>query len=192
MSHPKTRKAKTQPEKPKTSPAKTAKKELSIQEIDFCSALAQHGNLKRAAGDNGYNYKTGQRLKQRENIREKIRELVKTYAEQTAERDLIRREQRKEATHKVYLDRLFTLKTHHFRGDEALVKLIDIGFKSTGEIQATRITAQAGAASGSSANAASGLYAKRLYLPEWRREVIEKLQHADDNPSPAEVPAQAE
>ena len=39
--------------------------------------------------------------------------------------------------------------------------------------------------------AASQLYAKRLYLPDWRREVIEKLQKQDDErrASGAEVPA---
>lgn len=51
------------------------------------------------------------------------------------------------------------------------------GYKRTGNIQPTRISAEA------KAGVSAPLYAKRLYLPEWRKEAIEKIQRAEPEES---------
>ena len=81
-----------------------------------------------------------------------------------------------------FIQRLVTMKTHPKVGDLALVKMFETGYKRTGDIQPARISAEA------NAGVTLQLYAKRLYLPEWRREVIEKLQHDERNTSEVEVP----
>ena len=43
----------------------------------------------------------------------------------------------------------------------------------------------------SNSDAKTVLFAKRLYLPEWRREAIEKLQHAERDNSSPEVPPES-
>ena len=70
-----------------------------------------------------------------------IAEFTKKYKETVTERDAERSEERKELSHREWVYQLTRVKTHPLRGDEAVVKLIDIGFKSTGEIQpATYVT----------------------------------------------------
>ena len=56
-----------------------------------------------------------------------------------------------------------------------------------------RPNAKRGVARGakSSSDAMTVLFAKRLYLPEWRREAIEKLQHAERDNSSPEVPPES-
>ena len=46
--------------------------------------------------------------------------------------------------------------------------------KAWGLIESTKVSAQA--AAGAKAEANNQLYAKRLYLPIWRRETIERLE----------------
>ena len=52
-----------------------------------------------------------------------------------------------------------------------------------------RPNAKGGVARGaeSSSDAKTVLFAKRLYLPDWRREVIEKLQRGERNNSSPEI-----
>ena len=53
-------------------------------------------------------------------------------------------------------------------GDLPIVKMFETGYKRTGDIQPARISAEAKAGN------ISQLYAKRLYLPDWRKEAIER------------------
>jgi hypothetical protein len=82
----------------------------------------------------------------------------------------------------IFIQRLVTMETHPKVGDLALVKMFETGYKRTGDIQPARISAEA------KAGVTTQIYAKRLYLPDWRREVIEKLQHDERNTSEVEVP----
>jgi hypothetical protein len=65
------------------------------------------------------------------------------------------------------------LSKHPKLGDLAIVKMFETGFKRTGDIQPARISAEAKAGN------TSQLYAKRLYLPDWRKETIERIQRAE-------------
>jgi hypothetical protein len=76
----------------------------------------------------------------------------------------------------VFAERMVNMRTHPNR-DLAILKMFQAGFGSTGDIQPARITAQA------KADVATQLYAKRLYLPDWRKKAIEKIQRAEQEAS---------
>lgn len=124
---------------------------LTSKEIDFCSYMAQMGIIRRAAYYAEIPVSTAQDLMRRPRILAAIKEFEEKYKQVTSERDAARQEERKEVTHREFLHRLMRFKTHRFRGDEAAVKLIEIGFKSTGEIQPSKNVNQASASSGANA-----------------------------------------
>jgi hypothetical protein len=74
------------------------------------------------------------------------------------------------------------LSKHPKLGDLAVVKMCETGFKRTGDIQPARISAEAKAGN------TSQLYAKRLYLPDWRKETIERIQRAEREDNGIEFP----
>jgi hypothetical protein len=80
----------------------------------------------------------------------------------------------------LFLQRLVNMKTHPRVGDLPIVKMFETGYKRTGDIQPARISAEAKAGN------ISQLYAKRLYLPEWRKEAIERIQSAEQQESGTE------
>jgi hypothetical protein len=70
----------------------------------------------------------------------------------------------------LFIQRLVNMKTHPKVGDLAIVKMFETGFKRSGDIPPARISAEA------RAGHISQLYAKRLYLPDWRKETIARIQ----------------
>jgi len=159
---------------------------LTPLEIDFCSFYAQTGRITLAGRYACIPQNQTTQIFKRPLIQKTIAEFAEKFKSQALERDAQRLEERKEVTHREFVHRLQTMKTHKYRGDDAAAKMCEIGFKSTGEIQAARVTATAGAQAASIAQ--SGIYAKRLYLPDWRKEAIEKLQHDERRASGAAVP----
>lgn len=139
---------------------------LTFKEIDFCSYMAQSGVIRQAARYAEIPPATARSLLTRPLVKQTIEEFTKKYEEKVTERDAERREERKELSHREWVHQLGRVKTHPIRGDEEIVKLLDMGFKSTGEIQPVKHVTQAIAG----AQATSGPYAKRLYLPDWRRD----------------------
>ena len=161
---------------------------LTQKEIDFCSDVARHGVAAWACRDNGIPKNRATQLSRR--LQWKIEEMVAQYAAAGLARDLVRREQRRELAHREFTEWMPTIRSHAYKGFEARVKMNELNLKSLGEIQPARITAQASAGASSNAQAQTGLYAKRLYLPEWRRKVIENLEKIEAlSPSPAASPA---
>jgi hypothetical protein len=139
---------------------------LTFKEIDFCSYMAQSGIIRQAARYAEIPPATARSLLTRSLVKQTIEEFTKKYQEKVTERDAERREERKELSHREWVHQLFRVKTHPIRGDEGILKLLDMGFKSTGEIQPAKHVTQAIAGS----QATSGLYAKRRYLPDRRRD----------------------
>jgi hypothetical protein len=78
---------------------------------------------------------TARSLLTRPLVKQTIEEFTKKYKEKVTERDAERREERKELSHREWVHQLSRVKTHPLRGDEAIVKLLKMGFRSTGEIQ---------------------------------------------------------
>ena len=61
--------------------------------------------------------------------------------------------------HVKYLSRLRKMKTHHFRGDESIARLLRTGFEACGTIQAARTVNQANAGPGAGASSTNQIYA---------------------------------
>jgi len=160
---------------------------LTYREIDFCSYMAQLGVIRQAARYAEIPAASARSLLAHPLVKQTIEEFIKKYKDKVTERDAERREERKELTHQEFMYRLPRLSTHPLRGDEAIVKLLEVGFKSTGEIQPAKHVTQAIAG----AQATNILCAKRLYLPDWRREVMEKLRNAERSQSRIGVPAES-
>ena len=81
----------------------------------------------------------------------------------------------------LFIQRIVSMRTHPKVGDLPIVKMFETGYKRTGDIQPVRISAEA------KTGVFSQLYAKRLYLPEWRKEAIERIQRAEREESGTEL-----
>jgi hypothetical protein len=91
-----------------------------------------------------------------------LREKRKDQSVEAAER---RREERAEFLHQELMHRLRTAVTHERTGDLGIAKMLEVGFKSTGEIAAKSVTATA------SATAQANVTAEiDIYKPLWLRE----------------------
>jgi hypothetical protein len=87
----------------------------------------------------------------------------------------------RELLDELFFRRLVNMKTHPKVGDLPIVKMFETGYERTGDIQPARISAEA------NAGITSQLYAKRLYLPEWRKEAIERIQSTEREESGTEL-----
>jgi hypothetical protein len=92
-----------------------------------------------------------------------LREKRKDQSVEAAER---RREERAEFLHQELMHRLRTAVTHERTGDLGIAKMLEVGFKSTGEIAAKSVTATASATAQANVTAEIDIY-KPLWL---RRE----------------------
>lgn len=93
-------------------------------------------------------------------------------------------------THGEYITRMRRMKTHKFRGDDSIAKMMHTGLQAAGLIQSgTHVSAAAGAQAGATASA--NLTARRMYLPSWRKETIERLE-ANDERNESGVPPTAQ
>jgi hypothetical protein len=95
-----------------------------------------------------------------------IEEIVAKIKESVLEGAVRRKEERERQTHQEYCHRLRKLRTHKYRGDEAIVKLIEIGFRSTGAIQPVRVSTSVSATA--AVQNQQGLV--DIYKPLWLRE----------------------
>ena len=77
------------------------------------------------------------------------------------------------AEDELFIRRLVNMETHPKVGDLPIVKMFETGYKRTGNTLPTRLSAEA------KASVTPQLYAKRLYLSEWRKEAIDKIQRAE-------------
>jgi hypothetical protein len=176
---------KLQPNPQNLKSGRRPKPALSYEEIDFCSCLAQTGGvIRQAARYADIKLATAARWAKRPEIQEQVKVFAEKYKKRTSDRDAERQEERKELAHREIIHRLPRMKSHAFRGDEAAVKLIEIVLRSTGEIQPAKHINQAIAGVQATVDAGQTLYAKRLYLPEWRRRTIETLERGGTQAQP--------
>ena len=167
---------------------------LTFEEINFCSFMAQVGVIAQAAKYADVKKRTASDWMKKELVLKTITEFQEKYKAHVGDRDAERLEERKALTHREWKHNVTHVKTHFYRGDEAVCKLLEMAMKANGDIQPAKSVVQANAIAG--AQVTNQIYAKRLYLPDWRREAIEKVQAAelsklndDRRPGPPEVPA---
>jgi phage terminase small subunit len=109
-------------------------------ELDFLNYVLD-GALKtdaarRAGLSKGVNLTN---LLRRPLIAQTFAELQEKRKDQSIEAAERRREERAEFLHQELMHRLRTAVTHERTGDLGIAKMLEVGFKSTGEIQATKV-----------------------------------------------------
>src|ERR1035437_4917882 len=141
-------------------------------EVDFCAYFVLTGNVKQASLQAGYSAWWGYELLKMPRIQRVLREFEnrkKEEAWETAKDHIVLS---REFLDELFIRRLVNMETHPRVGDLPIVKMFETGYKRTGDIQPTRISAEA------KAGVSTQIYATRLYLPERRKEAIEKIQRA--------------
>jgi hypothetical protein len=149
-------------------------RELSIPELEYCAWRAQGVAQVDAAEFAGIAKGNTYRLEQREITQQTIKEIKDEYRSGAIDRVAQMREEFTGFVFGQYRLRLRKMRTHHFRGDESIQRMIETGFKAAGLIQPQKTINQQ--VSNDNRTTTNQLYAKRLYLPDWRRETIEGLQ----------------
>jgi hypothetical protein len=149
---------------------------VTAGEFSFCAYFVLTGNVKQASLQAGYSAWWGYELLKMPRVQPILREFEKRKQDEAWETAKCQIVLTREFLDELFIQRLVNMKTHPKAGDLALVKMFETGYKRIGDIQPARITAEAKASN------TPQLYAKRLYLPEWRRKVIEKLQEEGKGP----------
>lgn len=157
---------------------------LSFEEMEFCAEFARTGRPYESGKHWHFGASAVRKMMKRENIMTFVKEAQDKYRSDLMQRSVERTEQRREVLHAEFIHRIAKAnKPEWFR----------VGFQSVGEIDSGRFHfSQNSQVNNGNTGAPQpvNIYAKRLYLPEWRREVIEKLQANDERiASGIEVPA---
>jgi phage terminase small subunit len=153
-------------------------------EVDFCANFVMTGNVKQASLQAGYSAWWGYELLKMPRIQPILREFERRKQDEAWDAAKDRIILTRELLDELFIQRIVNMKTHPKVGDLPIVKMFETGYKRTGDIQPTRISAEAKA--GATSQLAQ-LYAKRLYLPDWRKEAIEKIQSAERQEQKPEI-----
>jgi Terminase small subunit len=146
---------------------------VTAPEVDFCAYFVLTGNVKQASLQAGYSAWWGYALLKMPRVQPILREFEKRKQDEAWDTAKDRIVLTREFLDELFIQRLVNMKTHPKVGDLPIVKMFETGYKRTGDIQPARISAEAKAGN------ISQLYAKRLYLPEWRKEAIARIQSAE-------------
>jgi hypothetical protein len=155
-------------------PGRKPEKTLTIPELEYCGWRARGATIADSGRFAGIRPGNVYALEHRDLTQETIEHFKTKHKDSAIDRVDALREDLVLFVFGEFQRRLRTMKTHHFRGDDSVVRALDTGFKACGLIQPAKITAQANA--GARADVSNQLYAKRLYLPDWRRENIERVE----------------
>lgn len=161
---------------------KKSRTAVTAAEITFCAYFVLTGNVKQASLQAGYSAWWGYELLKMPRVQPILREFEKRKKDEAWETANSQIVVSREFLDELFIERLVNMKTHSKVGDLAIVKMFETVYKRTGDIQPARISAEAKAGN------LIQLYAKRLYLPTWRQEAIEKLQNDERNTSGVELP----
>jgi hypothetical protein len=159
---------------------------VTAAEVDFCAYFVLSGNVKQASLQAGYSAWWGYELLKMPRVQRVLREFEKRKQDEAWDTAKDRIVLTREFLDELFLQRLVNMKTHPKVGDLPIVKMFETGYKRTGDIQPARISAEARAGN------ISQLYAKRLYLPEWRKEAIERIKSTEREESGTELPTECD
>jgi hypothetical protein len=148
---------------------KPKKQFLTIPQIEFCAWRARGASLREATRWAGFPHKyDAHHLERQELVKEKIEEFRKQYEEAGVEHVEHLRATLREFGVGELIHRARTVKTHKIRGDDAIVRLIQIAVKAGGLLpEATKISVSAQAAAAAMAKPATAI---EVYEAEWMAE----------------------
>jgi hypothetical protein len=157
---------------------------LNAIELQFCQFVAEGASRSDAARWAGAPYarvvQWAYEQMKRPLVQKTIEELTAKLKETVLDGIARRKEERDKLIHNEFGYRLRHMKTHKYRGDEAIVKMIEVGFKSTGAIQPVRNV--------NTANSVSIAESKPLYIPVWRRMQMENPAQSVEGETLENVP----
>jgi hypothetical protein len=149
---------------------------VTNQELEVLNNLldgSNHRDAARRAGlSEGVNLTN---LLRRPLIAQTFAELQEKRKDQSIEAAERRREERAEFLHQELMHRLRTAVTHERTGDLGIAKMLEVGFKSTGEIAAKSVTATASATAQANVTAEIDIY-KPLWLRESEAQMLADAQ----------------
>ena len=148
---------------------------VSEAEVRFCAYFVLTGNVKQASIQAGRNPWWGYELLKLPRIQPVLQDFEKRKKEEAWDTAKDQVCLTREFLDELFLYRLQNMKTHPKVGDLAMVKMFEVGYKRTGDIQPARISAEAKAVTGDS----QLIYARRFYLPEWRKQAIEQAKQLE-------------
>jgi len=143
-----------------------ARTALTEAEIAFCAYFVLTGTVKQASLQAGYSAWWGYELLKMRRIEPVLREFVMRKKEEAWS---IARGQvavTREFLDEQFMFRLINMKTHPKVGDMPVVKMLEVGYKRTGNIQEPRISNQASAG----VVIAPGSTMKQAYKSKWLRD----------------------
>ena len=143
-----------------------ARTALTEAEIAFCACFVLTGNVKQSSLQAGYSAWWGYELLKMPRIQPVLREYERRKKEEswsTARNQVV---VTREFLDEQFMFRLVNMKTHPKVGDMPVVKLLEVGYKRTGDIQAVKINNQASAG----VAIAPGRTMKEIYKSQWLRD----------------------
>jgi hypothetical protein len=117
-----------------------ARTAVTEAEISFCAYFVLTGNVKQASLQAGYSAWWGYELLKMPRIQPVLREFEdqkKEEAWSTAKNLVL---VTREFLDEQFMYRLVNMRTHHRSGDMAIVKMFEVGYKRTGDIQPAKVT----------------------------------------------------
>ena len=159
---------------------------VTAAEVAFCAYFVLTGNAKQASLQAGYSAWWGYELLKMPRIQPVLRKFERRKQDEAWDTAKDRIVLTREFLDELFIQRIVSMRTHPKVGDLPIVKMFETGYKRTGDIQPVRISAEA------KTGGVSQLYAKRLYLPEWRKEAIERIQKAEREESGAELTTESD
>ena len=136
---------------------------LTEAEIAFCAYFVLTGNVKQASLQAGYSAWWGYELLKMPRIQPVLREFERRKKEETWNTARGQVAVTREFLDEQFILRLVNMKTHPNVGDMPVVKMFEVGYKQTGDIQPAKISNQASAG----VVIAHGGTMKQMYKARW-------------------------
>lgn len=155
---------------------------LTEAEIAFCTYFVLTGNVKQASLQAGYSAWWGYELLKMPRVQPVLREFECRKKEEAWSTAREKVEVTREFLDEQFIFRLVNMETHSKVGDLPVVKMFEVGYKRTGDIQPAKINNHASAG----ALIAPGSTMKQIYKSKWLRDKEAELaaeceaEHATD------------
>ena len=140
-----------------------ARTALTEAEIAFCALFLLTGNVKQSSLQAGSSAWWGYELLKMPRIQPVLREYEKRKKEESWNVAKNRVVVTREFLDEQFMRRLVNMRTHPKVGDMPIVKMFEVGYKRTGDIQAVKISNQASAG----VAIAPGSTMKEIYKAQW-------------------------
>jgi phage terminase small subunit len=162
---------------------------LTQAEINFCAYFVLTGNVKQASLQAGYSAWWGYELLKMPRIQPVLREFEKRKREEAWDQATCQIAVTTQFLDEQFISRLVSMKTHPKVGHMPIVKMLETGYKRTGDIQTTKVTNMSSSVvAGLQGSPTMEQTIEVMYKPKWlrdkeealKRKIAEKLEREAD------------